>query len=142
MLAQGQSSSAKRGGLTADLSTGLLFLVKNKLHKIINHYDLNKIIEKKKKFMSKFDPPGWSLLHIWFLQLCFGRKENQFLLNLCKSPPGKAKTLCAFKNRPPFWIVLWRRSSEVLYFPQKLKRLSQGIYLQIWFDYLQADYYS
>ena len=30
MLAQGQSSSAKRGGLVADVSSGLIFLKKNK----------------------------------------------------------------------------------------------------------------
>ena len=30
MLAQGQSSSAKRGGLVADVSLGLIFLKKNK----------------------------------------------------------------------------------------------------------------
>ena len=36
MLAQGQSSSAKRGGLAADVSSGLIFL-KNKKKKIENH---------------------------------------------------------------------------------------------------------
>ena len=30
MLAQGQSSSAKRGGLAADVSSGLIFLKKQK----------------------------------------------------------------------------------------------------------------
>ena len=30
MLAQGQSSSAKRGGLVADVSSGLIFLLKKK----------------------------------------------------------------------------------------------------------------
>ena len=30
MLAQGQSSSAKRGGLVADVSSGLIFLKKQK----------------------------------------------------------------------------------------------------------------
>ena len=32
MLAQGQSSSAKSGGLAADVSSGLIFLKKKKKH--------------------------------------------------------------------------------------------------------------
>ena len=32
MLAQGQSSSAKRGGMGADVSSGLIFLKKKKKH--------------------------------------------------------------------------------------------------------------
>ena len=35
MLAQGQSSSAKRGGLAADVSSGLIFLKKEKEKKIL-----------------------------------------------------------------------------------------------------------
>ena len=38
MLAQGQSSSAKRGGLAADVSSGLIFLKKkNRKEKDTNH---------------------------------------------------------------------------------------------------------
>ena len=36
MLAQGQSSSAKRGGLAADVSSGLIFLKKKKKKEIEN----------------------------------------------------------------------------------------------------------
>ena len=36
MLAQGQSSSAKRGELAADVSTGLIFLKKQKLEKALS----------------------------------------------------------------------------------------------------------
>ena len=35
MLAQGQSSSAKRGGLAADVSSGLIFLKKKKEKEIM-----------------------------------------------------------------------------------------------------------
>ena len=36
MLAQGQSSSAKRGGLAADVSSGLIFLKKKKCKKYLS----------------------------------------------------------------------------------------------------------
>ena len=37
MLAQGQSSSAKRGGLVTDVSSGLIFLKKNNKKNLTGH---------------------------------------------------------------------------------------------------------
>ena len=37
MLAQGQSSSAKRGGLVADVSSGVIFLKKKKRETDVKH---------------------------------------------------------------------------------------------------------
>ena len=54
MLAQGQSSSAKRGGLAADVSSGLIFLKKQKK---------TKTIAKLPRILYFAEP--------WFSPLCF-----------------------------------------------------------------------
>ena len=43
MLAQGQSSSAKRGGLAADVSSGLMLLKKNKKQKNLHFINILKL---------------------------------------------------------------------------------------------------
>ena len=50
MLAQGQSSSAKRGGLAADISSGLIFLKKTKKQK--QSQTAVKMGKKKNRFYS------------------------------------------------------------------------------------------
>ena len=61
MLAQGQSSSAKRGGLAADVSSGLIFLKKQKSDPTIrsqqeNHFrfkDINTSKETGQRYTGK-----------------------------------------------------------------------------------------
>ena len=51
MLAQGQSLSAKRGGLAADVSSGLIFLKKKKERKFVLYqmkYEIEKLLKDMK----------------------------------------------------------------------------------------------
>ena len=59
MLAQGQSSSAKRGGLAADVTSGLIFL--KKAQKPKNHY--SKSFSVTNYFPAPNEGPHWSRVY-------------------------------------------------------------------------------
>ena len=83
MLAQGQSSSAKRGGLAADVSSGLIFLKKIKINKNKN----NKIKAIRFQGLSKVGSCTWSeeegrsIRPSWWVQVNILRPMGARFLN-------------------------------------------------------------
>ena len=110
MLAQGQSSSAKRGGL-AVVSSGLIFLKKKKKKK--------KIWQKRTPRSSRKwawkgaahgiphvpqDASPWTLVILFLLPVHFSHSKSPFIAPIflaAPSSPSPTLTLCPFLRPPP-----------------------------------------
>ena len=81
MLAQGQSSSAKRGGLAADVSSGLIFLRKKK-----------KNLQFKTRYTSVFSPKSATYSLAESTQVNFLNPQFQVVVAIKEGSTSKVLT--------------------------------------------------
>ena len=106
MLAQGQSSSAKRGGLAADVSSGLIFLKKVKI-KIKEQPKLIFAMGKQNtRYVSSeigvVDQRAWGPSELGDTSVCLGWHGSHRALYVCKTLLNYTSKIYSFHR---IWIL-------------------------------------
>ena len=120
MLAQGQSSSAKRGGWAADVSSGLIFLKKKRKKK---EYSLGTALEDKIANayvdLTRCQPQFWHFAHITSLSPCSNPINSGLLLSAFPARPHSLRRMDHFGPAAKA-LVMWSPQRKILKAPVRV----------------------